>query len=122
MIQLNKNIKYFLFFSFILLFSFSANSADSMKENYVEFKKDTEFALNKIEKKLELLGDKIEYQTGNAKKYFAKEYKELSQLKNELKVDIANASDYTSEKWQTAKARIEDLVKKLESKIDKTLH
>jgi len=121
MIQLNKNIKYVFFFSFAFFFSFNAHSADSMKENYVEFKKDSKLALEKLEKKLEVLGDKIEYQTGNAKDYFAKEYKELSQLKNELKIDIANASDYTSEKWQSAKVRIEDLAKQLESKIDKTL-
>ena len=105
-----------------MAYSFSVFAALNLDKEYQALKKATNEKIELIEKKLSKHDQNISELSGEAKSEMKEKYSALVEMKDSLKVKLADAGDATADTWERTKDRVEDYVDDLESRIDKAIN
>lgn len=100
----------------------SVFGASTLKQEYKELKATTNKKINVLDKKLEKMGHKVSKMSGKAKVQMKNQYDELVEMKNELKVRLADAGEATEDSWDNFKDKVEDYADNLESRVDEAIN
>lgn len=114
--------KKFLLATLLTLSSVLSFASTNVEEKYKELKSATQEKIEVIENKLEKIGERISYLSGEAKVEMKKNYKKMIKMKDSLENQLADAGDSTADTWAKTKDKVEDYADDLESRLDKAIN